>query len=59
MFKSWHADNSPILPVFQIEHNNDKTTNLWIHTNAISERLDLNSKKNLDIYPKKALYCRI
>ncbi len=53
MFKSWKADNSPILPIIQIENDKDETTKLWIHTNAISERLTLNSIKSLDIFSDK------
>ncbi len=50
MFKSWDGHNSPTLPVFNVEHEKDKTTKIWIHTNAISERLILNSKKSLEIF---------
>ena len=50
MFKSWEGDNSPILPIIQIENDKDETTKLWIHTNAIAERLNLNSKKSLEIF---------
>ncbi len=48
MFKSWNGDNSPILPLLQIEENKDNSIHLWLHTNAIAERLDLNSKKSLE-----------
>ena len=50
IFKSWNSENSPILPALQIEKNKNKTFKLWIHTNAISERLDLTSKKSLEIF---------
>tara|TARA_Y100000994_G_scaffold45945_1_gene36102 strand:+ start:1074 stop:3293 length:2220 start_codon:yes stop_codon:yes gene_type:complete len=50
MFKSWNADNSPILPIFQIDKNKDNSYNLWVHTNAISERLDLSNKKCLESF---------
>ncbi len=50
MFKSWNAENSPILPIFQIDKNKNNTFNFWVHTNAIAERLDLNSKKSLQIF---------
>tara|TARA_S200000501_G_scaffold292393_1_gene277790 strand:- start:13 stop:1494 length:1482 start_codon:yes stop_codon:yes gene_type:complete len=50
MFKSWNADNSPILPIFQIDKNKDNSYKLWVHTNAISERLDLSSKKSLETF---------
>ena len=48
MFKSWNAENCPILPVIHIDQNKDKTINLWLHTNAIAERLDFSSKKSLE-----------
>ena len=50
MFKSWSAKNSPILPIFQIEKNKNNTFKLWVHTNSIAERLDLTSKKSLQIF---------
>ncbi len=50
MFKSWCAEKSPILPLFQIERNNNRTYKLWVHTNTIAERLTLNNKKNLEIF---------
>ena len=50
MFKSWKTENSPILPIFQIEKNIDKTYKLWIHTNTIAERLDLSNKKYLQMF---------
>ncbi len=50
MFKSWSAENSPILPIFQIEKNKNNTFKLWVHTNSIAERLDLTSKKSLQIF---------
>ena len=50
MFKSWNSENAPILPMIQLEKNKDKTYKLWIHTNAIAERLDLSTKKNLEIF---------
>ena len=50
MFKSWETENSPILPIFQIEKINNKTYKLWIHTNTIAERLDLSNKKSLQIF---------
>ena len=42
IFKSWKNNNSPLLPLFQIEINNDKTSNLWIHVNSIAERINFN-----------------
>ena len=50
MFKSWKTENSPILPIFQIEKNKNKTYKLWIHTNTIAERLDLSNKKSLQMF---------
>ncbi|WP_288262488.1 RNB domain-containing ribonuclease [uncultured Prochlorococcus sp.] len=50
LFKSWHSDNAPILPMIQIELENDKSTKLWIHTNNLSERVELNNKKSLEIF---------
>ena len=50
LFKSWNSDKSPILPMFQIEQGNDGTSKLWIHTNNLAERIDLNSKKSLEIF---------
>ena len=45
MFKSWNGENSPVLPIFHIEKNKDNSYKLWVHTNAIAERLDLVVKK--------------
>ncbi len=50
MFKSWKTENSPILPIFQIDKNRDKTYKLWIHTNTVAERLDLSNKKSLQMF---------
>ncbi len=50
MFKSWGVKNSPLLPLFQIEKNKDETFKFWVHTNAISERLDLTNKKNIELF---------
>ena len=50
MFKSWKTENSPILPIFQIEKNTNKNHKLWIHTNTIAERLDLSNKKSLQMF---------
>ena len=50
MFKSLKLLNSPILPIIHLDQNNDETQNLWIHTNAIAERIDLSTKKNLEIF---------
>ena len=49
LFKSWNSDDSPMLPMIQIEQGKNKSTKLWIHTNNIAERVDLNSKKSLEI----------
>ena len=50
LFKSWNSNNSPLLPMIQIEHGNDKTSKLWIHTNNFAERVELNSKKSIEIF---------
>ena len=51
MFKSWNSENSPLLPLMQIERNNkEKTTKLWLHTNAVAGIVDLNSKKSLELF---------
>ena len=42
-----------MLPMIQIEHGKNKNTKLWIHTNNVAERLDLNSKKSLEILLKR------
>ena len=47
LFKSWNSNNSPMLPMIQIEQGKNKSTKLWIHTNNLAERVDLNSKKSL------------
>ena len=38
-----------MLPMIQIEQGKNKSTKLWIHTNNLAERVDLNSKKSLEI----------
>ena len=50
MFKSWNSGNAPSLPLIQLDKNEDKTYNLWIHTNTIAEKLDLSNKKNIENY---------
>ena len=35
--------------MIQIEKGKNKSTKLWIHTNNLAERVDLNSKKSLEI----------
>ncbi len=49
LFKSWKSDNSPMLPIIQIEQGKNKNTKLWIHTNNLAERVELNNKKALEI----------
>ena len=49
LFKSWNSDNSPLLPMIHIEQGKNKTIKLWLHTNNLSERVELNSKKSLEI----------
>ena len=48
MFKSWNSEYSPILPIFHIEKKKNNIFQLWIHTNAIAEKVDLSSKKCLE-----------
>ena len=50
LFKSWNSNNSPLLPMIQIERNISKGTKLWIHTNNLAEIVDFNSKKSLEIF---------
>jgi len=50
LFKSWNSDNSPILPMIQIEQGKNKNSKLWLHTNNLAEIVDLNSKKSLEIF---------
>ena len=54
LFKSWESDNSPLLPMIQIEHGKDESSKLWIHTNSIAERIELNFKKALEIFSNSA-----
>ena len=50
LFKSWNSDNSPMLPMIQIEHGKNRNTKLWIHTNNLAEIVELNTKKSLEIF---------
>ena len=50
LFKSWNSKNSPTLPMIQIEQGKNRNTKLWIHTNNLAERVDLNNKKSLEIF---------
>ncbi len=50
LFKSWNSENSPILPMIQIERLKNKSTKLWIHTNNLAERVDLESRNSLEIF---------
>ena len=50
LFKSWNSENSPMLPLIQIEEGKDRKTKLWLHTNNLAERVELNSKKSLEIF---------
>ncbi len=50
LFKSWNSDDSPMLPLIQIEHGNENNTKLWLHTNNLAERVELNSKKSLETF---------
>ncbi len=50
MFKSWKNNNSPLLPLFQVNINKDKTCNLWIHVNSIAERINFNTKDIIEYF---------
>jgi len=50
MFKSWKNNNSPLLPLIQININKDKTSNLWIHANSIAERINFNKKNIMEYF---------
>ncbi|MBO8204550.1 S1 RNA-binding domain-containing protein [Prochlorococcus marinus] len=50
LFKSWNSDNSPMLPMIQIEQGKNNSTKLWIHTNNLAERVELNTKKSIEIF---------
>jgi len=50
LLKSWNSDNSPMLPMIQIEQGKDGITKLWLHTNNVAERVELNFKKSIEIF---------
>ena len=50
LFKSWNSHNSPLLPIIHIEQEQQGNSKLWIHTNNIAERVDLNNKKCIEIF---------
>ena len=50
LFKSWNHKNSPMLPMIQIEHRKDKNTKIWIHTNNLAERVELNNKNSIETF---------
>ena len=50
LFKSWNFENSPMLPLIQIEYEKNKNTKLWIHTSNLAEIVELHSKKSLEIF---------
>ncbi len=50
LFKSWNSGSSPTLPMIQIEQGKNRDSKLWIHTNNVAERVDLNSKKSLEVF---------
>ena len=50
LFKSWKNNNSPLLPLIQININKDKTSNLWIHVNTIAERINFNKKNIMEYF---------
>jgi len=49
LFKSWNSNNSPMLPMIQIEKDKNGSSKLWLHTNNLSEIVELNSNKSLEI----------
>jgi len=50
MFKSWKKNNSPLLPLIQININEDKSSTLWIHVNTIAERINFNNKNIMEFF---------
>ena len=50
MFKSWKNNNSPLLPLIQININKDKTSDLWIHVNSVAERINFNDKNIMQYF---------
>ena len=48
LFKSWNCEESPMLPIIQIEQEKNGSSKLWIHTNNLAERVELNNKKSLE-----------
>ncbi len=50
LFKSWDSDDSPMLPMIQIEQEKNRSTKLWLHTNNLAERVELYTKKSLEIF---------
>ena len=50
MFKSWKNNNSPLLPLIQINIKKDKTSNLWIHVNSVAERINFNNKNIMEYF---------
>ena len=50
MFKSWKNNNSPLLPLIQININKDKTSYLWIHVSTVAERINFNEKNILEYF---------
>jgi len=50
LFKSWKNNNSPLLPLIQLNINKDKTSNLWIHVNSIAERINFNKKNIMEYF---------
>ena len=50
LFKSWKFDNSPMLPLIQIEKAKDRSIKLWLHTNNLAEIVELGNKKSIEIF---------
>ena len=36
--------------MIQIEHGKDKNTTIWIHTNNLGERVELNNKNSIETF---------
>jgi len=52
LFKSWNSDKSPTLPMIQLEKGGNGSNKLWLHTNNLAERVDLDNKKSVEIFFK-------
>tara|TARA_Y100000589_G_C27170893_1_gene636652 strand:+ start:257 stop:2476 length:2220 start_codon:yes stop_codon:yes gene_type:complete len=50
MFKSWEHENSPLLPMFQVEIDDNSNYKLWIHVSSLAERINFNNKDLKDYF---------